>query len=191
MRHHPGEENAAEPEQDPADLAFVPQEHFARECRALIGLVQADLRRLEAARSRRAPAALQLPRPTAPVHSLVLRILPLRDRPCAGLPLRRCQKLFCCTHTIMRAPCTYRAAPAAGERDAGQAERTQAEAAQAEAELLERRLTGEQLERVLEIAEGIDVGYSLLSGRDSLWGEPDDQGLDEPESLQTDEGWPL
>ena len=54
MRHHPGEENAAEPEQDPADLAFVPQEHFARECRALTDLVQADLRRLEAARSRRA-----------------------------------------------------------------------------------------------------------------------------------------
>ena len=92
-------------------------------------------------------------------------------------------------HRIKIPPCTRRAAPAAGERDAGQAERAQAEAAQAEAELLERRLTGEQLERVLEIAEGIDVGYSLLSGQDSLWGEPDDQGQGEPDSQQHDEGW--
>ena len=40
---------------------------------------------------------------------------------------------------------------------------------------------------MLEIAEGIDVGYSLLSGQDSLWGESDDQGLDEPEGQQSEE----
>ena len=71
----PGEEGAPEGEQDPADLAFVPQEHFARECRALIGLVQADLRRLEAARSRRArsPAAAAARSASAPPWCLAAR----------------------------------------------------------------------------------------------------------------------
>ena len=97
------------------------------------------------------------------------------------LALRRCRDVLSAGLSGVEGPahkqtplCSRRAAPAAGERGGAQAERAQAEAAQAEAELLERRLTGEQLERVLEVAEGIDVGYSLLSGQDSLWGEPSD-----------------
>ena len=189
----PGDEGAAEGEQDPADLTFVPQEHFARECSALIGLVQADLRRMEAARSRRAhnPASAAAHSTSALLSCFAAR----RSEMCCaqGLPCSavRIVGLSACTGSLDPL-CTCRSAPAAGERDAAQAERAQAEAAQAEAELLERRLTGEHLERVLEIAEGIDVGYSLLSGQDSLWGELGDHGLeDEPESQQSDEEWLL
>ena len=165
----PGDEDAAEDEQGQADLTFVPKEHFVRECRALIGLVQAELRRLEAMRSRRAhvPAAAALPSASALLGALraaAARTGLVQGCSCSAV---RVPPLW---HHLP--PCLCRAAPLAGERTAGQAERAQAEAAQAEAALLERRLTVEQLERVVEIAEGIDVGYSLLSGQDALWGEP-------------------
>lgn len=95
----PGDEDAAEAEQDQADLAFVPKEHFVRECRALIGLVQADLRRMEAARSRhaRSPAG-------AATHST--SALLGASRPAAAGMCReqgpflqhcQCSKVFACT----------------------------------------------------------------------------------------------